>query len=212
MHGNLAKVLFVVLCSIAAYLFWLHQEKTYENKGRLTVHKRTDTVVLSWQAEIAVPMVRRFEEAYGEWASQTKVFVIDLNSPGGSLREGNRLIELITKMKRNHHVVTRVRADNYCLSMCVPIYLQGQTRVAAASSNWMFHEPQQVDYFTGEDGDGPEFERTYFNDRFFERHFVNSEINPAWREQLKLEWQGKDIWRTGQQLVDEGANIVLELQ
>jgi hypothetical protein len=37
-------------------------------------------------------------------------------------------------------------------------------------------------------------------------------MNPEWGETLKRSWDGKDVWKTAQDLVDENANIVTELR
>ncbi len=211
---RLIKLLLVAAVAIAAGLYWLQQSQVYENKGRLSARQLSDasnTVVLSWHSDIEVPMVRRFEEAFAEWRSKTARFVVDLNSRGGALLEGRKMIELIDRMNRSHTVDSNVGPGAGCLSMCVPIYLQGQTRMASASSRWMFHEPQYYELFSDEKADGNERERKALAGRFFEKYFVNSPITPAWREQLKAEWQGKDVWRTGQQLVDEGSGVITQL-
>ncbi|MGI9465137.1 MAG: ATP-dependent Clp protease proteolytic subunit [Aestuariivirgaceae bacterium] len=214
MAVKLNRIALVVMIGIAGYLAWQHQQQLFEDKGRLVAARdpaASDTVVLSWRSEIDVPMRRRVLEAYDEWKGKVRRIVIDLHSPGGSLMEGRRVIELINTMKRTHRVDTRVGTNHSCLSMCVPIYLQGQTRFAAASSQWMFHEPRVFDYFTGEEVKTPKSEREGLARRFFGRYFTNSEMDPAWRRQLEQQWRGKDVWRTGRQLVDEGSNIIHEL-
>ncbi len=208
------QIALVVMIAIACYLAWQHQQQLFEDKGRLVVERDPaydDTVVFSWKSEIDVPMRRRVLEAFEAWKSQASRIIIDLHSPGGSLMEGRRVIELINHMKRTHRVDTWVGAHHSCLSMCVPIYLQGETRLAAASSQWMFHEPRVFDYFTGEEVKTPKSEREGLARRFFGRYFTNSEMNPAWRRQLEQEWRGREVWRTGRQLVDEKSNIIHQL-
>ena len=75
----------------------------------------------------------------------------------------------------------------------------------------MFHEPRTFDYFTGEEVKGPKSEMEGLSKRFFNRYFTNSEMSPAWRAQLEKEWKGKDVWRSGRQLVDERSNIIHQL-
>ncbi|MEM7215732.1 MAG: ATP-dependent Clp protease proteolytic subunit [Pseudomonadota bacterium] len=211
MSRQVTMILMPIFIAVAAYLYWQHHQRTFADQGRLLVSENGNAIVLSWSSEIDVPMVRRFREAFREWSSKTGKFIIDLDSPGGALSEGSKIIELMNSMKRTHFIETHVGNRAICLSMCVPIFLAGENRVAAGSSRWMFHEPSAEDFFTGEKVSVPEFERDYYNDRFFERYFTNSEMNPAWRENLRIEWAGKDVWRTGQQLVDEQSNIILEL-
>lgn len=205
-------ILLPLFIAIAAYLYWQQHQRIYADQGRLTIAQERDAVVLYWQGDISVPMAKRFSETFEEWRDKTNRFVIDLNSPGGFLREGGNVIEIIDSLKRTHDVDTRVTAHKYCLSMCVPIFLQGENRIADKSSNWMFHQIVAEDFFTGEEVIVSNSEREYSSNKFFEKYFTNSEMDPSWREGLREEWIGKDVWRTGQQLVNERSNIILELQ
>ncbi|MEO0880085.1 MAG: ATP-dependent Clp protease proteolytic subunit, partial [Pseudomonadota bacterium] len=134
--------------------------------------------------------------------------IIDLHSPGGSVSEGRAVIEAIERIRRTHTVETRVGPISFCASMCVPIYLQGSVRRAAPSARFMFHEPSSRDAITGERVDTPEFEQRWASRQFVARYFEDSEMDPAWREKLVTEWRGRDIWKTGRELVDERANVV----
>ncbi len=197
------------------FLFWQNDQRIFQDQGRLAVRPDPgdrDAVIFTWNSAIDVPMARRFEEAFDAWKGKTGRIVIELNSPGGSLSEGGRVVDVIEKMKRTHVVETRVGADGVCLSMCVPIYLRGARRVAAPSSRWMFHQPTTRDFFTDEKVDEPAFETRMTARRFFNRYFVHSEMDPAWRAKLERDWQGGDVWKTGQELVDEGANVVMALE
>ncbi|MEM9330233.1 MAG: ATP-dependent Clp protease proteolytic subunit [Pseudomonadota bacterium] len=211
MSARITYVLLPIFLLIAGFLYWQQHQRIYEDRGRLTVTRDGDVVVLSWQSEIDVPMQKRIREAYDAWKDRTKKFVIDLHSPGGALREGRKVIELLNTMKATHLIETHVGSNRACLSMCVPIFLQGESRVASATSKWMFHEPTAYDFFSDEEVHVPEFERNYYNNRFFDRYFTNSEMNPVWRENLRKEWVGKDVWKSGRQLVDERSNIILDL-
>lgn len=201
-----------IFIAIAAWLYWQHTERLFEDKGRLAVYQEGDAVVLEWHSSVRLPMEQRFKEAFREWAGRTGHFIIDLHSNGGALREGNRVIEEINAMKRTHRITTRVQGRHGCLSMCVPIFLQGDERIASARSRWMFHEPRAFDYFDGTEASQPEFERQYYSNRFFDKYFTNSPMAPDWRENLRIEWVGKDVWKTGQELVDERSNIITGLE
>ena len=174
------------------------------------VNGRPGAVQFTWRDDIDAPMALRLEEGYLDWRERADTIIINLSSPGGSLREGGKVIDVITRMKKTHVVETRVGKGARCLSMCVPIFLQGQTRVAAANSRWMFHQPILTD-MAGDIAEQPEFERNYTSERFFKRYFENSEMDPVWREQLRIDWVGRDVWYTGRQLVDQQANIIENL-
>lgn len=171
-----------------------------------------DTVVLAWRGEVRAPMARRFEEAFAEWRDQTPRFVIELSSSGGQLAEGAEVIAVLERMKRTHQVDTRVAPYDVCLSMCVPIYLRGERRIASRSSRFMFHEPTAVDFYTEEVVRRPAFERRIDADRFYARFLAASDMNPEWGEGLRAAWEGRDVWKTGRELIEEGANIVTELR
>lgn len=206
-----SRLLLVALVGVAGLLAWQHQNTLFEDKGRLGVAIKGQTAVLAWNSKIDLPMARRISEAFQQSKDQVKRYILILNSQGGSLHEGGKVIEQIERMKRSHQVYTFVGPKGICLSMCVPIYLQGQKRLAAPGSRWMFHEPIHVDAYTGEETNKPKFEKEFFARRFFNRYFTNSEMDPAWRERLEREWKGKEVWKTGQQLFDERANIVTQL-
>jgi membrane-bound ClpP family serine protease len=205
----------VAMCALIFFMVRQFNDKLYEDKGRLTVnHSETapDRVVFSWQSAVELPMALRMHDAFEEWKEKVRVIVLDLNSPGGSLREGSEVIAVVDQMKKTHQVITFVGQGHLCASMCVPIYLQGQKRVAAASSKWMFHEPIKVDFFTDEKVKEPEFERQATARKFFDRYFKNSEISQPWRQKLLKQMQGgKEVWRTGRQLFDENSNIIQQV-
>ncbi len=205
------RLLFVALIAVAGLLAWQHQHKLFEDKGRLGVAIKGQTAVLAWNSRVELPMARRISEAFERSKGQVKRFILILNSQGGSLHEGGKVIEVIDRMKRSHQVLTFVGPKGICLSMCVPIYLQGQKRLAAPDSRWMFHEPIYVDAYTGDETNKPKFEKEFFARRFFDRYFTNSEMDPAWRRRLERDWKGKEVWKTGQQLFEERANIVTQI-
>jgi len=36
-------------------------------------------------------------------------------------------------------------------------------------------------------------------------------MNPAWLQKIEAEWNGKDIWKTGKELMDEESGIITTL-
>lgn len=183
----------------------------YETGPALAVYADDGAVVFQWDKPVEAPMAHRFREAFGAARGATDRIVIELDSPGGALVEGRAVIEEIERMKRTHHVDTRVRAGATCASMCVPIFLAGENRIAGADAAFMFHEPSSVDFVTDEKIDKPAFERRMDAERFFERYFTRSPMDAVWREKLREDWKGRDIWKTGAELVEEGSNVVTRL-
>ncbi|MGB7204051.1 MAG: hypothetical protein WBD37_01095, partial [Anderseniella sp.] len=74
----------------------------------------------------------------------------------------------------------------------------------------MFHEPKRY-YDDDKEAKGFSFEQEALTRRFFERYLASSPIDPGWLKQLEQQWIGKDIFKSGQDLVVEQSNIVTEL-
>lgn len=213
MRLNPKYLLTFVLLGVLVFVSLKTEKDALIGKGDVYVSEhpnRYRTVVFSWYDDISAPMSLRFEEAFAQWADKTDTIIIDLDSPGGSLIEGQKVIDVINAMKRSHTVETQVKANRYCLSMCVPIYLQGQRRLGSVSSRWMFHEPKLINVFTDEIEEQNSFDQKRSSYKFFNRYFVNSPMDEKWREKLREEWTGKDVWFTGAQLIDQQANIIQE--
>ena len=213
MNARLTPLLILALFAAAVFLLRANEQKYLADEGRLVVREdpARDAVILSWSSPVGAPMARRIEEAYRKYGNDTSIFVIDLNSPGGTVAEGKRVVQLLDRVARTHRVETRVGAGGDCLSMCVPIFLTGETRVAAANARFMFHEPASYDSFTGERANEPSFERRFAADRFFDRYFENSPMTPAWRAQLERDWVGREVWKTGEELWEENSGVLTAL-
>jgi len=211
-QSRLKFALTIALFAGLAVFAWKSGRKVYEEGPRLEIAERDGAVVLRWAHPVEAPMAARFAEAFQEWRGQTDRFIVDLDSPGGALAEGRLVIAEIEKMKATHEVDTHVGAGADCLSMCVPIYLAGETRTAARDARFMFHQPSSFDLVTDEKVDKPGFEQKMTADKFFERYFVNSEMTPEWREKLRANWKGRDLWFTAAQLVEQGSGVVEQVK
>lgn len=210
-RGRATLAATVVMFGLAAFLSFRGDRRFLADAPQLDISEDGERVVFGWSGPIAAPLARRFAEAFEASRGQARIIVIDLDSPGGSLGEGKAVIAEIEKMKRTHTVETRVGRGAECLSMCVPIYLRGDRRTAAADAQFMFHEPTTREVYTDREVNKPAFEQRLDSERFFRRYFEQSDMDPAWRDALKSEWRGRDVWRTARELVDEGANVVQEV-
>lgn len=207
-RSGLKFALTVALFAALAVFAWKSGRKVYEEGPALEIARAGDAVVLRWAHPVEAPMAERFATAFDAWKGRTGRFVIDLDSPGGALAEGRLVIAKIAEMKATHEVDTHVGAGADCLSMCVAVYLAGERRTAAADARFMFHQPSSFDLVTDEKVDKPGYEQKMTADRFFERYFVNSEMTPEWREKLRANWKGRDLWFTGAELVEQGSGVV----
>lgn len=213
MNARLTPLLIIALFGAAFLLMQRNDSRYLADEGRLLVIEAPsrDAVILSWSHAVGAPMARRFEEAYAGYKGKVSTFIIDLDSPGGTTAEGRRVVALLDRMGRTHTVETRIGPEAICLSMCVPIFLKGEKRIAAASARFMFHEPGSFDSFTGERSKEPEFERRFVADRFFDRYFENSPMDPAWRGQLERDWVGRDVWKSGEDLWREESGVLTDV-
>lgn len=98
-----------------------------------------DQVVLRFtgkiDAQFSIDLKRTWSRLTGSYAR----FLIDLDSPGGSLTEMEKALELIAEMREVSRVDTLVRHGSLCASACVAIFMQGEERIAGGASVWLFH-------------------------------------------------------------------------
>jgi len=205
------RVVLLGLVVVAVLLGWRLYEQKHADTGQLAIRQSGNVVILAWTGEVELPMHTLLMRAFNDWRDRSQHFLLQLNSPGGSIREGGDVVELLQRIKRTHQFDTYVASREICMSMCVPIFLQGNKRIAAPDARFMFHEPKRF-YDDGSEAKGFSFEREALTRRFFTRYFENSAMDVDWRVQLEKNWIGKDIYKSGKQLVEEHSNIVTGLQ
>ena len=208
---NANRLVLVSLVVVAVLMGWRLYEQKHADTGQLAIRQNGDVVILAWTGEVELPMHTLLVRAFEEWRTKSEHFLLQLNSAGGSVREGGDVVELLQRIKRTHTLDTYVASREICMSMCVPIFLQGNMRIAAPDARFMFHEPKRF-YEDGSEAKGFSFEREALTRRFFTRYFTNSPMNANWRVQLEKDWLGKDIYKSGKQLVEENAGIVTDLE
>jgi len=95
--------------------------------------------VFKLEGMIAYPMAREIEDQLVQIPSDEKI-LIDLNSGGGSVDEGIKIIDIIKREINNgRNINTLVDQGAVCGSMCVPVFVQGVKRTAGSASAFMFH-------------------------------------------------------------------------
>ena len=196
--------------AVLAYTF---DVSVYMGSGKLTVQADPAderTVILKWRGEIAPPMQAKLAEAFKEHRNRTERFVLSLSSPGGSVGHGGAVIRLLREIRRSHKLETEVEGSGTCASMCVPIYLQGETRRATPRSRWMFHEVSLRDAVTDEKQDTSPADRKRRTDKLFEDYFRPAGVPDGWIAEMRTSMQKGDVWRTGDQLMKQNAGIILE--
>ncbi|MFM9938162.1 MAG: ATP-dependent Clp protease proteolytic subunit [Hyphomicrobiaceae bacterium] len=209
----------LVWAVMLAAIVWLSYEfrdtLAFLTTGTLTASEEgedQDTVRLRWVGPVEAPMSARFREEISAWAGRKRRFVLEISSPGGSLDQGAAVIRQLRDLRRTHEVETVVLAGERCLSMCVPIYLQGTTRVASPRSRWMFHEVRFREQFSDKDAPVPEQAKIRATDKLFADYFKPAGVSDTWITVTRNAMRRGDVWRTGQALVDEQAGVIQKLQ
>ncbi len=192
----------------------------------LAVQEEPSRVVMRWSGPIEPPMLDRFEAAFQDREGDPRPILISLNSNGGLVEYGYKVIALIKKEARARTIDTLVEADRTCASMCVPIFLTGADRLAHPKAQFMFHEVS-FRLSTEQERQVREIKRSMpgidveamrrgmivkATDEFYEVYLAPRGINQKWLSDMRRQIRGKDIWRTGEQLVQQKSGVVDELR
>ena len=183
--------------------------------GKLEVRAAPEdgTVFMFWRGKIDAPMASRITEVFERHKGAARKFVLSLSSPGGSLDHGSRVVRLLRKVGETHGIETVVEARRHCASMCVPVYLQGQRRTAAENAHFMFHEVSFRESFSSDELDVPEAAKGSATDQLFAKYFAPAGVPEDWIRKVRSDMTGgRDIWKTGRELIDEDAGIVQEVK
>jgi len=151
-------------------------------------------------------MADQILDAFESRKRQTNRFLFSIASHGGSVAEGERVIEVLNRLKASHALDTIVKQGDVCAAMCVFIYVQGQRRYGALTSSWLFHEISLVDPVTehAEQLDRPGWER------LVDRYFRPAGVSDAWIADLKARTVATDYWQTGADLIRSNSGIIHE--
>ena len=170
-----------------------------------------DTLTVQWRGEIGPPFLRTFNAALNKHGEGKSRIVLVLDSPGGLAGYGARIIRRLDDLKKQVRIDTVVETGDSCMSMCVAIYLQGQTRYASPSARFMMHEVSTHDMLSDRRIRMPRAEREAATDQLYLKYFEPAGVSPQWMRQLRTEIRGRDVFRSGRQLVDEKSGVVTNL-
>lgn len=175
--------------------------------GRLIVEPseaNDGAITLRWNGRVASPMAAQIRNAFQSQKARSNRVVLKIHSGGGSVAEGEQVIEVLREIRKTHALETVVEQGQMCGSMCVFIYLQGQRRVAALSSLWLFHEVSHHDPNTYKITrlDRPAFER------LVEKYYGAAGVSRDWTERMKPLTVASDYWQTGADLMRDKSGIV----
>lgn len=192
-----------------------HFAAYFASVGKLEVRviPGQDALYMRWRGKIEAPMASKIAEAFDSHKGEVRTIILSLSSPGGSLDQGASVVRLLDSIRRTHTLVTSVEEGAVCASMCVPIYLQGERRIAAADAEFMFHEVKFRDFFSKEkDRSVPDSAVGTETDRFFSKYFAGAGVSPVWIGKVRAGIdKGNEVWKTGRELLDENSGVVQQL-
>ncbi|MBS0234870.1 MAG: ATP-dependent Clp protease proteolytic subunit [Proteobacteria bacterium] len=179
-----------------------HAEKHGKLHARLS-ERHPGMLLMSWKGPTDESMAPQIAEAYNQYKGEISAIYLILNSPGGSVRYGERAIAVLQEIKKSVKLYTGVKAGAKCASMCVFIYVQGDKRFAAPASLWLFHEVSRSDshkHLVSLNRDGWL--------KMVDRYWVPAGVDLNWIARVKAEAMSTNVWESGAQLLQENANLV----
>ncbi len=169
--------------------------------GRARITKRGN-LYISWRGRIRPGMANFIRKAFAEMGEQTRHVYFKIHSPGGKVKEGERVIRVLRMIKKSHRLTTVVGRGSKCASMCVPIYLQGDKRLGARASVWLFHDVSRK--ING----GGRVLRRKATLRLLRTYFAKAGVSKSWLRAMYSDMKNADIWRAGQELIVAKTGII----
>ena len=158
-----------------------------------------------WTGRVQKPMAKQLNRVIKKWHGKARNgFELILNSRGGKVREGRKVIDILRRLKETRRLNTAVLPGMVCGSMCIPIYLQGEERAAGAATLWLLHEVSRSDPKTKKLVALRPKQTQYT----FRKYFLPAGVPQAWIDMITKKIRGKDVWWTGVQIYKSGSNII----
>ncbi len=166
--------------------------------------KNPQTVILRWHGPVRNGMSQAFIHAFQRYKSTSRRFLLELDSPGGSVAEGERVISELQRIRATHKLDTLVKAGGRCASMCSFIFAQGQRRYAAPASLWLFHEASTTDAVT---------HKTLSLNRklwltLIDKYLVPIGVSPVWIKEVTNSANRRNYWISGDGLIAKNSGLV----
>ena len=204
-------------------LWWTFQlpsgSQDVASRQTLSVKEEADRIVLGWSGPVQEPMSERIAATIDRYQTDRRRLVLILNSPGGSIEQGRKVVAAIRA--RDRAIDTLVQKAGVCASMCVPIFLAGTERIADPEAYFMFHQAslsssgresiKQKQFSESEAALFPQTVKaieTQVTDDFFRNDIGIRGVSRVWLARMREKIPGRDIWMSGQQLVDERSGII----
>ena len=155
---------------------------------------------IEWSGPIVPGMADYVRGAFDRYGARSRRVVLFLDSAGGKVEEGDRVICLLDEIKQTHRLITVVPDGKLCASMCVPIFLKGDDRLAGRASLWIFHEASKRG--------ANRKERTEETLRLFDRYYVPAGVSTQWIKTIAPAIERAELRQSGADLVGAKAGIV----
>jgi membrane-bound ClpP family serine protease len=218
---TLLKTLAAICCILLCWAYFQLPSGSGDVASRqtLSVSEQPDRIVLGWSGPVQEPMSERVAAALDRYRADRRRLVLILNSPGGSIEHGRKVVTAIRA--RDRAIDTVVQKAGVCASMCVPIFLAGSKRIADPESYFMFHEASlnnsdplktKRHAFSGSEkvlvSQVVKTIEAHATDELFRNDIGIRGVSPVWLDGMRQKIAGRDVWMSGQQLVDERSGIV----
>jgi ATP-dependent protease ClpP protease subunit len=166
-------------------------------------NKEDGTLYIDWVGPIVAGMADDLRAALDKYGTISQRVVLFLDSRGGQMEEGDRVIEVLNEIKLQHQLITVVLHGKLCASMCIPIFLQGEDRLAARASLWIFHEAAQ------RQANGELRTDTAETWRLFRKYYAPAGVPTRWLKSIAPMIEEADLWQTGGDLISTKSGIIL---
>jgi ATP-dependent protease ClpP protease subunit len=169
----------------------------------LEFNKEDGTLYVDLSGSIVAEMADDLRAALGKYETTLNRVILFLDSAGGQVDQGDRIIEVLKEAKLRHRVITVVPHGKLCASMCIPIFLQGEDRLAARASIWLFHEAAQ------RQANGILRTDTAETWRLFRKYYAPAGVSMHWLKSIAPMIKEADLWQTGGDLISAKSGIIL---
>src|SRR5947209_1564006 len=122
------RIAVAVAVTITAIGLFGRDARAIPMQGRPMVEaaiNRQGILFISWTGPVVPGMSEYLRTTFEKHASTSHRVILHLDSIGGDVFEGERVIQVLQRIKKTHRLITIVSHGDICASMCVPIYLQG---------------------------------------------------------------------------------------
>ena len=169
----------------------------------LEFNKEDGTLYVDLSGSIVAGMADDLRAALGKYETTLNRVVLFLDSAGGQVDDGDHVIEVLKDIKLRHQLITVVTHGKLCASMCIPIFLQGEDRLAARASIWLFHEAAQ------RQANGVLRTDTAQTWRLFRKYYVPAGVSMHWVKSIAPMIKEADLWQTGGDLISAKSGIIM---